>query len=115
MLLALKLTIIILSVFTAIGLACAVKISRRRMYAPADPYQNPFGDMPGFSAEQLRQIARMPTPPAWDPQRRSFATRPLKSGGLALRPDAGGGRDAIPSSPSAARIALYRGGRDAAH
>lgn len=59
-------------VFIALGLACAVWIGRR-CPPPADPFSVPFGEMPGFSAEQLRRIA----PPVCndDPLRRSFAVK----------------------------------------
>jgi len=86
--------IITLSVFTAIGLACAVRIALRPP-APVrrDPYLQPIGDVPGFSAEQLREIERQANERiARDPLRRSFATRDLNlnSAGLALRTEADG-------------------------
>jgi hypothetical protein len=97
---ALEIILGILSAFAALGLMCAVWIGLRRP-AQADPFSIPFGEMPGFTAEQLRRIA----PPRHydDPQRRSFATRPMppivdeESAGLALRPDADGGRPVFPS------------------
>jgi hypothetical protein len=74
----------ILSGFTAIGLACAVRISLRRPPA-ADPFFHPFGDMPGFTAEQLARV-NLPVGElldddspvcTGDPLRRSFAPRVL--------------------------------------
>lgn len=78
---ALQLIAGVLAVFFAIGLACAVRLSLPR--APRhDPFALPFGDMP-----------RLPGP------------RQTRSGGVALRPDAGGGRrSSIPSRTAAARI-----------
>lgn len=74
MIAALKIIIAILLAFTALGLACAVFIGRRRD-APADPFSKPFGEMPGFTGEQLRRIAPMPRHHG-DPLRRSFTTPP---------------------------------------
>lgn len=70
MIVTLKIVIAILLVFAALGLLCAVRIGRRAT-PPADPFFHPFGEMPGFTAEQLRAIA----PPIKnnDPLRRSFA------------------------------------------
>jgi hypothetical protein len=59
-------------VFIALCLACALWIGRRRP-PPADPFSVPFGEMPGFSAEQLRRIA--PEVRNDDPLRRSFAVK----------------------------------------
>lgn len=64
----------ILSVFTAIALACAVRIALRPGRATVDPYFHPIGDVPGFSAEQLLAISkRSMTRIEQDAQRRSFA------------------------------------------
>jgi len=118
-------------VFTALSLACAVRIGRRRD-APADPFSLPFGEMPtvdkdwrpqrsstelgtGFSDRELRAItSRLPKD---DPLRRSFYARPrgssfLPSVGYALRTDADGGRSNIPSWLAPISNFL-RGGRDA--
>lgn len=66
--------IIILSVFTAIALACAVRLSFRRCDARPDPYFHPIGEVPGFTAEQLRAItSRSMSRIEQDAQRRSFA------------------------------------------
>jgi hypothetical protein len=116
MIIALKIIIGTLSVFTAVGLLCAVKIGRRAKWAnpaPADPYFHPFGEMPGLTAEQLARLA--PRDFSHDPLRRSFAVHDNYSAGLALRPDAGSGLLSIPSGKAAARIfleKLYRGGVD---
>lgn len=62
----------IVLVFIALGLVSAVMVSRprepragRRLNGPAgrpafDPHFYPYGDMPGFSREQLEAIARRP-------------------------------------------------------
>lgn len=114
MIVALKIIIVIFSVFTAIGLLCAVRIGRRARWAnpPADPYFHPFGEMPALTAEQLARLA--PRDFSHDPLRRSFVMH-NHSAGLALRPDAGSGRLSIPSGKAAARIfleKLFRGGVD---
>jgi hypothetical protein len=83
--------ITILSVFTAIGLACAVRIALKPQPRQCDPFFHPFGDVPGFSDQQLREIARRSAERiARDPLRRSFATRDLVSAGAALRTEADG-------------------------
>lgn len=98
---ALNVVISILIVFTAIGLVCAVSLARRRDVL-SDPFSNPFGEMPGFTPEQLLSwhLARDPAAPRIFPIHRSA--------GLALRPDAGSGRRSIPSSPAAARVSWWR-------
>lgn len=56
----------IVNIIIALGLACATVAALRgrgigRLSPPpADPYFRPFGDMPGFSREQLEFIARRP-------------------------------------------------------
>lgn len=69
--LAAKILISIALVFAALSLGCAVWIGRRRD-SPADPFAQPFGEMPGFTDDELRRIA--PVPRTSDPQRRSFET-----------------------------------------
>jgi hypothetical protein len=71
---ALFIILTIFAVFTAISLACAVRISRPCPPA-ADPFLHPFGDMPGFSDAQLHAMCRQTEASiARDPLRRSFAT-----------------------------------------
>jgi hypothetical protein len=78
----LKIVIGILLAFTAICLLCAVGIARsrdpvrigRRRPPPADPFFHPFGEMPGFTAEQLARFA----PPKYSGGR---ATPPAADGG----------------------------------
>lgn len=71
---ALQFILSVLSVFTALGLACAIGASRprcepgigRRRGSAADPLSHPFGDAPHlcrdlrrrYSREQLEEIAR---------------------------------------------------------
>lgn len=77
------LTIIILSVFTVLALVCALWASVIREARPCrpDPFHHPFGDVPGFSDQQLREMTRKSADRiARDPLRRSFATRDLNSG-----------------------------------
>jgi hypothetical protein len=56
----------ILNIIIALGLACAILAALRgrgigrQCPPPADPYFHPFGDMPGFTREQLETIARRP-------------------------------------------------------
>jgi hypothetical protein len=91
MIAAFKILLGLMMVFTAIGLACAVLVGSRRPARP-DPFAEPFGEMPGFTSEQLARLA--PRVKTSDPLRRSFATRPirdLRSGGVALRTGAGSG------------------------
>ncbi len=108
-----------MSAFLAIGIACAVRIARRR--PAADPYVRPIGDVPEVSLEQIIAISRRHrmTPEEQDQQRRSFVyancklanplvtramvDRAAESAGLALRPDAAGGRSSIPSVRVAGR------------
>lgn len=59
-----------------------------------DPMQQPFGDIPGWSADELRKYARMPIPPFGDDQRRSFNRA---SRGVALRVQDAGTVSPIPS------------------
>lgn len=78
---AIFLLIVIVSLFIAIGLACAVRIALPRKPA-SDPFSIPFGEMPGFSEAQLRAIARRSEARSRrDPLRRSFATRALPATG----------------------------------
>lgn len=94
--------IVILSTFTALGVVCAAWFvrPRRRQH---DPFFHPFGDVPGFSDQQLREIARRSAHRiARDPQRRSFVTRDLNSGQRRpprVGPDAGGVGVLDPHSP----------------
>ena len=65
MLLLLKLLILIFSIFVALGIACAITLVRQgkgvgRSPVPVDPYFHPFGEVPGFTREQLEAIARRP-------------------------------------------------------
>jgi hypothetical protein len=84
----------ILIVFTAIALACAVRlwtaptrghgIGRRRP-PPADPFSRPFGDMPGFTRAQLEEIARRPVEEHHDLSTAGCATPAARgSGGVFL-------------------------------
>lgn len=127
--------LILASCFIALSLACAMWIGRRRD-TPADPFSLPFGEMPQFTPEQLRRLGLMrpaasvqdneaarpvPRPVGFsaaqlrriapvvthDPLRRSLAPRRGNNpGGLALRPDAGGGRSFFPSGQAAVRSFL---------
>jgi hypothetical protein len=100
MLILLKTIIPFLSAFTALGLAfIAVRIGLRATPQP-DPFSQAFGEMPGFTAEQLQRLA--PVPRTDDPLRRPGRTN-SPSAGLALRPDAGSVR-LQPTGPDAARI-----------
>lgn len=112
---AIHIVICITLMFIALSIACAVWIGRRRRtgigQVAADPFSVPFGEMPGFSAEQLARIA--PVVRYRDPLNRSFATRPIDpivgerivySAGLALRPrNADGGQSVFPSWLAAIR------------
>lgn len=95
--------IIILSLFTAIALACAVRVALRPQPRQCDPFSHPFGEMPGLSDQQLHEIAKRANERiARDPLRRSFATRDLDSGQRRpprVRPDAGGVGVLHPHSP----------------
>ena len=79
----------ILLVFLALGIACAVIVSlpRRRQ---ADPYSNPFGDMPRLPDQAARHT----------PSARSAM----------YRTDAGSGRESVTSTAAARK--LFHGGRD---
>lgn len=54
----------ILNIVIALGLACAIAVALlgigRRRRPVVDPYFHPFGDMPGYTREQLELIARRP-------------------------------------------------------
>lgn len=91
-------------IFIALSLGCAVAFAKRGANAgigrwrdaPADPFASPFGDMPGFTAEQLRLVARgAERNIARDPLRRSFPTIPEPVGNCP--PTAGGRRRSIGS------------------
>jgi len=108
MIIALKIIIVILSLFSALCLCCALWVGLRRDTTQADPFFEPFGDMPGFSREELEMIATRLPPDQID--------HPLLDGPLsrfpsagALRRDAGGGRSDVPSGASAVRNALSPG------
>lgn len=81
--------------FLVLALIALMVIGEKRRVR-IDPMSEPFGDVPGFSAEQLRKIARMPVPPHGDPQRRSFTHSPA-SRGVALRVQNAGAVSHIPS------------------
>lgn len=100
MLLLFKIVIAIMLIFLALGLACAVwlvfrcepGIGTRRAKHPAaaDPYFFPIGDVPGFTRQQLDQLAlashaRITA----DPLRRSLD---ISASASALRRNAAGGR-----------------------
>lgn len=68
----------------------ALLMQRNRVRLADDPMLNPFGDMPGFSDEQLRRVARMPIPPHHDDHYGH-------SLGVALRVKDGGAGFHIPS------------------
>lgn len=51
----LKILLAILMMFTAIGLACAVRIGRRRP-PPADPFSHPFGDVAPLPAGSIVEL-----------------------------------------------------------
>jgi hypothetical protein len=69
--------ITVLLAFTALGIAYAVVIGWRRP-APADPFSQPFGEMPGFTQAQLDALVQASARrAARDPLRRSFASRPM--------------------------------------
>jgi hypothetical protein len=63
---ALDIFLSITSVFTALCLACAVVIARRRdtgvgllaRHKRPDPFAQPFGEMPGFARAQLDRKRR---------------------------------------------------------
>lgn len=90
--------IIIIYAIIAVVLLCAVWIGLRRP-TRADPFFHPFGDMPGFTEEQLRQISARSM--LRDPLRRSFVTPDVSqsAGRLAVRTDDDGGRP-VPSGPA---------------
>jgi hypothetical protein len=65
--------LLVILVGTAVVLLCAVWIDLRRP-PQADPFFQPFGDMPGFTAKQLDAMsAGAMQNAARDPLRRSFA------------------------------------------
>jgi hypothetical protein len=84
-----KIIIGVMAVFMALGIACAVTVSLRRK-VQADPYLNPFGDMPRVPDRAARHI----------PSDRSAMSRT----------DAGSGRESVTST--AAARSLFYGGRD---
>jgi hypothetical protein len=105
MIVALKLVIATLGLFTAIGLACAVRHALRRPRL-ADPFAIPFGEMPGFTDAQLHAIEQRPHPR--DPLRRSFSHAyfddlSVSPGGPSARGNADGGLSSIPSGLAAVR------------
>lgn len=56
---AIRIAIAVLTVFTALGLACAVWIALRMRHPQGDPFASPFGEVPstGFTAEELEAVA----------------------------------------------------------
>ncbi len=109
---AFNIIVCILIVFTAIALLCAVRIALWPSPARCDPFFHPFGDVPGFSDQQLREMARRANDRiARDPLRRSFVTRDLNSGrSTALREgrDADGVGMGVASSPRAPAASVVR-------
>jgi hypothetical protein len=100
-------TLFVLLAFTAVALSCAVWIGLRRP-PQADPFFQPFGDMPGFTSEQLRAMsARAMQNAARDSRRRSFVTREISQPAdrLAVRTEDDGGR-LVPSGPASICNAL---------
>jgi hypothetical protein len=117
--------------FAALGCACvaavalwrAARIGLSRRHGQPDPFFHPFGDVPtpprtnGYTAAELAWIARL-APPCPDPERRSFAARPIRpivppdtdSARLALPRTTDGGRS-IPPGTSAVRHFFRWGGR----
>lgn len=85
--LLIKFVIATVAVFTALGIVCAVTISLRRK-VQADPYLNPFGDMPRVPDRSPRQ---------------TLSVRSAMN-----RTDAGSGRESVTST--AAARSLLRGG-----
>lgn len=81
-------TIAALSTFLVLGIVCAIVLALpprgvgRRSHRPADPYRYSFGDMPGFSREQLEYYARRPV---------EEHQHHHSSGGVALQSAAGSG------------------------
>lgn len=70
----------------------------RRDRAGVDPMASEWGDIPGLTDEELQQLRERNPQPA----------------GPALQPDAGDGRNAIPSTPAVVRDPFFvavRGGR----
>jgi hypothetical protein len=136
MLTALKICLPLLAIWIALCLVCALRVTRRRRTGASqvagDPFLFPFGEMPWFTADELRRIA--PMPHTKDPLRRSFETTrscrvlmtssypprvgdhsisrrmfPISlSAGLALRPDAGGDGSSFHPDPAAVRFSLLR-------
>jgi hypothetical protein len=119
MIVALKLVIFILLVFTALGLASAVTIAdprsqgigrRKGPAASVDPADLPIGSLPrfaserapGYSARELRALTR--EPPASDPLRRSFYARNIADiGSASALPRSADGGLSVPSGQAAVR------------
>ncbi len=77
-LLTIVLLAILIAAFIAMSLACAVRIGRRPSIPPADPFSKPFGDMPGFTAEQMLHHSRSADCNIeCAPLRRSFINHPI--------------------------------------
>jgi hypothetical protein len=113
------LIITIVAIWIALGLACALRVGRRRRTGASrmadDPFFFPFGEMPTVPSHFVmerrhRLVMTCSNPPAIgvDMSRRIFF--PIPSAGLALRPDAGSDEPFVPSGPVAARN-LLRGPR----
>ncbi|MCP1832794.1 hypothetical protein [Bradyrhizobium sp. USDA 4545] len=90
---AAKILTAIALVFIALGLVCAVMVSRpreprvgRRLHGSADPYRYPFGDMPGFSREQCEAIARRPVELHHEPDGELLRRSAAGSGAVSSRP-----------------------------
>lgn len=105
MILALKIVIGILLLFTAIGLLCAVGFARsrgpggrigRQCPPPVDPFFYPIGEAPTLSTEQRRAI--------WPRVHPDFSRTP---GGAAIPPAAGSGWPSVLSADAAARNSLH--------
>lgn len=88
----LNLICIIMSLFAAIAIACAIVRARprrsgigRRCPPTADPYLHPFGErptvMPDFTREQLEAIARRPVELHHDCDSVGLATRAEQGSG----------------------------------
>ena len=111
---AFHILLLIILAFTALALLCAVWIGLRPSIPQADPFFQPFGDMPGFTSQQIDAMSKGAMEnAARDPLRRSFVSNDnsLPPGGRVVRPDDGGGR-LVPSG-SASICNFPRRGRDA--
>lgn len=98
----------IANIVMALGLACGVMAALRGMgigrRPPAvDPYFHPFGDMPGFTREELETIARRPVELHHD-------TYTRRAGDAYPSSVAGSGRLPISSADSAARTPVAQFG-----